>query len=62
MQEFLTTLLQAVITAAVPIVTAFLVRFLTTKTAEASRTAQNATADKYINEAGEAASTAVLYV
>jgi hypothetical protein len=62
MREFLTTLLQAVITAAVPIVTAFLVKFLTTKTSEASRTAQNATAEKYINEAGDAAATAVLYV
>lgn len=62
MQETLTTLLQAVITAAVPVLAAFLAQFLKERSAAAAATSSNQTAQKYIAEIGEAVSTSVLYV
>lgn len=61
MNEFLSTLLQAVIVAAIPIVSAFvgkglnaLAKYIATKT-------NNETIEKYLKEVAEAVSTAVAY-
>ncbi len=62
MEELLTTLLQAVITAAVPILTAFGVQFLRQRAAAAAAATSNQTAQKYITEISEAVSTSVMYV
>ena len=62
MQEILTMLLQAVITAATPIVAAFAVRFLNERTANAKASAKNETAERYIGEAADAVTTAVALV
>jgi hypothetical protein len=61
MQELLTTLLQTVITVAVPILTTFAVNFLRAKAAQATATVKNELANKYISEATDAVATAVLY-
>lgn len=62
MQELLTTLLQAVITVAVPILATFAVNFFTAKTAQAKASTENELADKYLTNVNDAVTTAVLYV
>lgn len=61
LENLLTTLLQAVITVAVPILSAFAVKWLNAKAAQASAQATNEKARAYINEAAEAVSTAVAF-
>ena len=61
MEELLTTLLQAVLTVTVPVITAFAVRFLNAKAGEAKGHMNNETAVRYLTEAAEAVETAVLH-
>lgn len=61
MQELLYTLLQAVIVAAVPVLTAYAVRFLHIKAEHAKTAANNETAGRYIVEIADAVTTAVLH-
>jgi len=61
MQELLLTLLQAVIAAAVPILTAFAARFLHAKAEHAKIAAENDTAERYITEIADAVTSAVLH-
>ena len=62
MQEMLMNLLQAVLVAATPIVTAYIVKLLNAKAEEAKEAMNNELASKYITEAKDAISTAVLFV
>ena len=62
MEDLLTTLLQAVITVATPIVAAYIVKALNAKAEEAKETIKNDLAAKYITMGDEAVSTAVLCV
>lgn len=60
-ENLLTTLLQAVITVAVPILSTFAVKWLQTKTSQVATRTDNEKAQAYIQEALDAASTAVAY-
>ena len=62
MSEFISELLQAIIAVAVPIITGFVVRFLGVRAKNSKNTARSETARRYVCEAVDAASTAVLYV
>ena len=59
MEDLLTTLLQAVITVATPIVAAYLVKALNAKAEELTERTQNEVAAKYIKKGEEAILTAV---
>lgn len=59
MNDVLATLLQAVITVAVPILTAFLVSFIKAKASQAAAATENDTAAAYITQIADAVSTAV---
>ncbi|MCL1872949.1 MAG: hypothetical protein FWF85_02395 [Clostridiales bacterium] len=61
MQEFLTTLLEAVIAVVVPIITAFVVQFLKAKANEARVNLDCELAERYISEVEDAVTTAVLH-
>ena len=61
MQELLLTLLQAVIATAVPIITAFGIRFLHVKAEQVKAAADNEIAERYITEIADAVTTAVLH-
>lgn len=61
LENLLTTLLQAVITVAVPILSAFAVKWLNAKAAQVAAQTDNTRARAYIQEAAEAVSTAVAY-
>lgn len=61
-KDVLMTLLQAVITVAVPIVATFLCRFLAAKKEELKAKTDNATAELLLDEAYTAIATAVDYV
>lgn len=61
MKEVLFTLLQAVIIAAVPVITTYLCKFLQTKKEEAKAKTDNETASALINNALDAVTTAVSY-
>jgi hypothetical protein len=56
------TLLQAAITAAVPVLAAYAVKLLAAKTQHIKESIENDLAKKYITEASKAVSTAVGYV
>ena len=62
MQEMLMNTLQAVLVAATPIVTAYIVKLLNVKAEEAKEAMNNELARKYWTEAADAISTAVLFV
>jgi hypothetical protein len=62
MQEFIATLLQAVIAAAVPIIGAYIVKLLNTKAATAAAQTDQTRTEKYIFEAADAVATAVACV
>ena len=62
MNELLTNLLQAIIAVAVPIVSAFGIRFLNERTAHAKEAATSEIAERYIAEAGNVATTAVAVI
>lgn len=59
MNDVLSTLLQAVITVAVPILTAFLASFIKAKASQAAAATENGTAAAYITQIADAVSTAV---
>ena len=61
MNEFLGTLLQAVITAVVPVITAFLVKWLNALGKRTKEELALETADYYIDEALRAVTDAILY-
>lgn len=61
LENLLTTLLQAVITVAVPILSTFAVKWLNAKAAQATAQSDNERARAYIQEVAEAVSTAVAY-
>ena len=61
MNEFIATLLQAVLVAAVPVCAAFIGYSLKALAAYLGGKSQNETARKYLNEAAEAISTAVAF-
>ena len=60
MKEFLFTLLQAVIIAAVPVITTYLCNFLNTKKKEANHRISDETAKMLLNEAIDAVGVAVV--
>ena len=60
MNNFITTLLQAVITAAVPVLTTYAVRWLGAVAARAREQAKTEEADRYLSEASNAIQAAVL--
>lgn len=59
MKEFVFTLLQAVLSVAIPIATAYLVSFLKKKSAQAQTQIENDTAKHYLDEITNAVTTAV---
>lgn len=59
MQDFLTTLLTAVITAAVPVITAFIVTFIRKSAAKVSTETEDTKVQGYIAEIADAVSIAV---
>lgn len=61
MKEFILVLLQAVIIAAVPVVTTYLCNFLKQKSNQAAAKTNNDLAASYINEAADAIATAVAF-
>lgn len=61
MNEFLMTLLQAVIIAAVPVITGFAAKCLNANAAQAASRTDNEKAQGYIKEATAAVTTAVAY-
>lgn len=61
MNEFLSTLLQAVLIAAVPVISAFIGKGLTALSGYLSSKTENDTAKKYLTAAEEAAKKAVTY-
>ena len=60
MQEFMMTLLQSVLTAAVPVVATFLCRLLLAKKQEATARMQSESAKRLLEEACDAVTNAVL--
>ena len=61
MNEFLSTLLQAVLIAAVPVISTFIGKGLTALSGYLSSKTENDTAKKYLTAAEEAARKAVTY-
>ena len=61
MKEFILVLLQAVIIAAVPVVTTYLCNFLKQKSNQAAAKTNNNLASSYIKEAADAVTTAVTF-
>lgn len=61
MKEFIIVLLQAVIIAAVPIITSYLCSFLKQKSNQAAAKTNNELAASYIREAADAVATAVTF-
>ena len=61
MNTLITDILQAIIAAAVPIVTGFAVSFLNAKAKHAKESAKSETARRYIDEADDAVTKAVLH-
>lgn len=61
MKEFILVLLQAVIIAAVPVVTTYLCNFLKQKSNQAAAKTNNDLAASYIKEAADAITTAVTF-
>lgn len=61
MKEFFLVLLQAVIIAAVPVVTTYLCNFLKQKSNQTAATTNNDLAASYIREAADAVTTAVTF-
>ena len=61
MNEFLTTLLQAVLVAAVPVCAAFIGKGLKTFASYLGQKSENETAKKYLAAAADAVATAVTY-
>ena len=59
MKEFVFTLLQAVLSVAIPVATAYLVAFLKKKSAQAQEQIENDTAKHYLDEITNAVATAV---
>ena len=59
MKEFVFTLLQAVLSVAIPVATAYLVSFLKKKSAQAQTQIENDTAKHYLDEITNAVTTAV---
>lgn len=59
MKEFVFTLLQAVLSVAIPVATAYLVSFLKKKSAQAQSQIENDTAKHYLDEITNAVTTAV---
>ena len=59
MKEFVFTLLQAVLSVAIPVATAYLVSFLKKKSAQAQTQIENDTAKHYLDEITKAVTTAV---
>lgn len=59
MKEFVFTLLQAVLSVAIPVATAYLVSFLKKKSAQAQAQIENDTAKHYLDEITNAVTTAV---
>lgn len=59
MKEFVFTLLQAVLSVAIPVATAYLVAFLKKKSAQAQAQIENDTAKHYLDEITNAVATAV---
>ena len=62
LMEMLTTLLQAVLVAAIPILSGFGIRLLHGKTAEAKESARSEVSKRYVSEIGGAITTAVAAV
>ena len=62
MQEFLSELLRAVATAAIPVCAAFLVQFLRRKSAQIGAQTDSLTTKKLLDEVTNAVATAVTYV
>lgn len=60
MTEFLLTLLQSVIIAAVPVITAYVCSFIHTKNVQAKQNIDNEEAKKLLDEAEKAVTTAVI--
>lgn len=60
MKEFIFTLLQAILSAAIPILVGYLVKFLNAKASQATEKVNSDLADKYINEVTNAVTTAVI--
>jgi hypothetical protein len=60
-QELLTTLLHAIVSVAVPIITRFAVQWLTAQSERVKTLTANETAARYIAEAADAVTTAVAY-
>lgn len=61
MNEFLSSLLQAVIIAAVPVLSVFLAKGVQTAAQYLASKTENETAKKYLSDAAEAVTTAVTY-
>lgn len=59
MKDFIFTLLQAVLSVAIPVATAYLVSFLKKKSAQAQTQIENDTAKHYLDEITNAVTTAV---
>lgn len=59
MKDFIFTLLQTILSAAIPVIAAYLVSFLKKKSAQAMAQTENAKARQYIGEVTEAVTTAV---
>lgn len=59
MKDFILTLLQAVLSVAIPVATLYLVSFLKKKSAQAQTQIENDTAKRYIDEIANAVTTAV---
>ena len=62
MQEFITTLLQAIVTVAVPVVSAATIRFLSQRSAQAKEAAEAETGARLMAEVMDAVATAVAAV
>lgn len=59
MQEFLTTLIQSIVAAAIPVIVAFVSRWLNIKAKQTKEAINSDLADRYIDEAQNAVITAV---
>ena len=60
MKEFLLTVLQSIIIAAVPVITAYACKFLNTKASALAQTMKNEEAKKFLEDAVEAVNIAVV--
>ena len=62
LQEFLSVLIQAIVTVSIPIISTFVIQLLRAKAEQVKTAASNDTVKRYINEAANAVGTSVLYV